>query len=325
MRGLRRARRTRSQALAREGATGRPSLPAFVAGARAAARGVAHGAGRRWWTRRSDLARALLERGRRRSSTAATRTTTTTSAAPASCGARGLHYVDVGTSGGVWGLERGFCLMIGGEAAVVKRLDPIFAALAPGVGARAAHPGPREGRRHRRARLPPLRPERGRPLREDGPQRHRVRADGGLRRGAQHPAPRQRRARQQRDARRRDHAAARTRSTTATTSTCATSPRSGGAAAWSPRGCSTSPRSALTKSRDLDGFSGRVSDSGEGRWTIAAAIDEGVPAPVLSSGALRAVQLARRRPSSRTKVLSAMRFEFGGHQEKPAEDGPKGA
>ncbi len=82
--------------------------------------------------------------------------------------------------------------------------------------------------------------------------------------------------------------------------------------------------SALTKSGDLADFSGRVSDSGEGRWTIAAAIDEGVPVPVLSA-ALYERFSSRGNGEFAGKVLSALRFEFGGHQEKPAGDGPKRA
>jgi 6-phosphogluconate dehydrogenase len=82
--------------------------------------------------------------------------------------------------------------------------------------------------------------------------------------------------------------------------------------------------SALTKSRDLGDFSGRVSDSGEGRWTIAAAIDEGVPVPVLSA-ALYERFSSRGNGEFAAKVLSALRFEFGGHQEKPAGDGPRSA
>ena len=77
---------------------------------------------------------------------------------------KGIHYVDVGTSGGVWGLERGYCMMIGGETAVVQHLDPIFKTLAPGVGDIAAHAGPRESRRHRRAGLPALRSASGRAI-----------------------------------------------------------------------------------------------------------------------------------------------------------------
>ena len=99
----------------------------------------------------------------------------------------------LGTSGGVWGLDRGYCLMIGGDDDAVKRLDPIFATLAPGRRLGAAHPGARRRADARRAGLPPLRAERRRPLREDGPQRDRVRHDGGLRRGPEHPAQRQRR------------------------------------------------------------------------------------------------------------------------------------
>jgi 6-phosphogluconate dehydrogenase len=81
---------------------------------------------------------------------------------------RRIHYVDVGTSGGVWGLERGYCMMIGGEKPVVRHLDPIFAALAPGRGDDTAHPGTREDRRHCRTGLPALRAQRGRPLCQDG-------------------------------------------------------------------------------------------------------------------------------------------------------------
>ena len=97
---------------------------------------------------------------------------------------QGIHYVDCGTSGGVWGLERGYCLMIGGETDIVRHLDPIFATLAPGRRLNRPHPGPREAGRHRRAGLSALRTQRRGPLRQDGSQRHRVRPDGGLCRGA---------------------------------------------------------------------------------------------------------------------------------------------
>ncbi len=118
----------------------------------------------------------------------------------------GIHYVDVGMSGGVWGLERGYCLMIGGEDEPVARLDPVFQALAPGRDAAPPTPG-RTGREHGGGGLPPLRPGRRGALREDGPQRHRVRPHGGLRRGPEHPPPRRRRPAHGGD-RRRDHAAA---------------------------------------------------------------------------------------------------------------------
>ena len=125
---------------------------------------------------------------------------------------KGIHYVDVGTSGGVWGLERGYCMMIGGETAVVSHLDPIFATLAPGHGdiprtpgrekengtseqgylhcgpSGAGHTGARAGGQHRRRGLPALRADGRRALREDGAQRHRVRIDAGLRRRLRYPA-----------------------------------------------------------------------------------------------------------------------------------------
>jgi 6-phosphogluconate dehydrogenase len=92
-----------------------------------------------------------------------------------------IHYVDVGTSGGIWGLERGYCMMIGGEPQVVAHLDPLFAALAPGRGEISRTPGREE--RASRAGLPALRAERCRPLRQDGAQRNRVRHHGRLRGG----------------------------------------------------------------------------------------------------------------------------------------------
>ena len=153
--------------------------------------------------------------------------------------AKGIHYVDVGTSGGVWGLERGYCMMIGGEPAIVKHLDPLFVTLAPGIGDIPRTPGRERRQGHRRAGLPPLRAERRRALRQDGAQRHRVRPHGGLRRGHGHPARRQRRQARRTPSmpRRRRFATPRT---TSTTSTSATSPKCGGAGASSPRGCWTS-------------------------------------------------------------------------------------
>src|ERR1700727_1223824 len=94
-----------------------------------------------------------------------------------------LHYLDVGTSGGVWGLERGYCLMIGGDSAAVMRLDPIFKTIAPGEGSVESTPGPRP-QIPGRPGLPALRAVRGRALRQDGAQRDRVRHDGRDRRGA---------------------------------------------------------------------------------------------------------------------------------------------
>ncbi len=120
---------------------------------------------------------------------------------------KGIHYVDVGTSGGVWGLERGYCMMIGGEQATVQRLDPIFKTLAPGRGDIARTPGRETSRGHRRRWLPALWPFRRGALRQDGAQRNRIRCDGRIRRGLEHPAPRQR-GKNKTDARRGDYSAA---------------------------------------------------------------------------------------------------------------------
>ena len=207
---------------------------------------------------------------------------------------RGLHYVDVGTSGGVWGLERGYCLMIGGETEIVRRLEPIFEALAPGVDAAPRTSGKRGRAARRRARIPPLRTARRRTLREDGAQRDRVRADGSLRRGHQPPAPRRRGLGAQR------HDAE-------------TTPLDHPehfqydldlpeiAELWRRGSVIGSwlldlTASALRKDPDLAGFEGRVADSGEGRWTIQAAVEAGRPRARAHGGALRALQLARRRP-----------------------------
>ena len=143
---------------------------------------------------------------------------------------KGIHYVDVGTSGGVWGLERGYCMMIGGEDAVVKHLDPIFARLAPGIGKRyRAHRGARNWR-YRRARLFALRAKRRRSLRQDGSQRHRVRHHGRLRRRAGRscdpPTSASRNTKSMLKPRR-----CATRSTINSISIYLTSPRCGGAAA----------------------------------------------------------------------------------------------
>ena len=223
--------------------------------------------------------------------------------------------MDVGTSGGVWGLERGYCLMIGGETEVVKRLDPIFAALAPGRGDLPRTPGQRESRRHGRAGLSALRPERGRALRQDGPQRHRVRPDGRLRRGIQHPqAAAIGKHTQEVDAETTPLRNPELYQYDLNLADIAEVWRRGSViASW----LLDLTAQALAESPDLAEFSGRVSDSGEGRWTIQAAIDEGVPAAVLSA-ALFARFSSRGTDDYADKLLSAMRFAFGGHLEKKA-------
>jgi 6-phosphogluconate dehydrogenase len=227
--------------------------------------------------------------------------------------AKGIHYVDVGTSGGVWGLARGYCLMIGGEPAVVRHLDPIFAQLAPGLGSIDRTPG-REATNSTA--------ERG--YLHCGPNGagHFVKmvhngieyglmaayAEGfGILRGA--------------DIGNRDHDA-----------DAETTPlrdpdhyryeldladiaelwrRGSVVASW----LLDLTASALAKDPALESFAGRVSDSGEGRWMARAAIDEAVPAPVLTT-ALYARFSSRGEADFQNKLLSAMRFEFGGHVEK---------
>ncbi len=223
------------ETLDKEGATGAGDLTPIHRRPRPAANDLRDAAGgRRGRDHRRSSSRCST--ATTRSSTAATPTITTTFAGRRRCRPKGLHYVDMGTSGGVWGLERGYCLMIGGESAVVKRLDPIFAALAPGRGDIPSTPGTRRPRRHGRARLSPLRSGRSRPLREDGAQRHRVRVDGRVRRRAQHPASTPTSARDRTTWTPRRHRCD-TPSTISTTSISPTSPRSGGAAASSRRGC----------------------------------------------------------------------------------------
>jgi 6-phosphogluconate dehydrogenase len=235
---------------------------------------------------------------------------------------RGVHYVDVGTSGGVWGLERGFCLMIGGEAETVKRLDPIFAALAPGLGIAPRTPG--------REKLGGT-AEQG--YLHCGPAGagHFVKmVHNGIEYGLMAAYAEGLNILRHANVGAKDH-----------TVDAETSPlrnpehyrydfdirdvaevwrRGSVVASW----LLDLTASALTKSPDLGGFSGRVSDSGEGRWTVQAAIDESVPAPVLST-ALYERFSSRGEAEFASRVLSAMRFEFGGHHEKPAQEDRKKA
>jgi 6-phosphogluconate dehydrogenase len=229
---------------------------------------------------------------------------------------KGIHYVDVGTSGGIWGLERGYCMMIGGEPAVVQRLDPIFARLAPGAGDIARTPG-------------------------------REKTDGTSEQGYLHCGPNGAGhfvkmvhngieygimaayaeglgiLRSANVGKREGHSA-----------DAETTPlrdpeyyqydlnlpdiaevwrRGSVIASW----LLDLSASALVKDPKLEGFAGRVSDSGEGRWTIKAAIDEAVPTPVLTA-ALYERFASRGEADFADKLLSALRYEFGGHLEKAA-------
>ena len=227
-----------------------------------------------------------------------------------------IHYVDVGTSGGVWGFERGYCMMIGGEKDVVKRLDPIFATLAPGKGDIPRTPGrekiagtAEQGYLHCGPNgaghfvkmvhngieygLMAAYAE-GMGVLHDaniGKHEHEVDAETTPLRDPEH---------YQYDFNLPDIAEVWRRGSVV--------------ASWLLDLTAT----ALSEDPKLSQFSGRVSDSGEGRWTIKAAIDEAVPVPVLSTALYQRFS-SRGEADFQDKLLSAMRFQFGGHREKPAK------
>ena len=215
---------------------------------------------------------------------------------------RKLHYVDVGTSGGVWGLERGYCMMIGGEQAVIKRLDPLFASLAPGIG-----------------NIPRTKGRDGEPGRAEQGYIHAGPAGAGhfvkmvhngieyglmqayaegfdiLRGKASEALPAQERY---------DLDVAQI------------------AEVWRRGSVVTSwlldlAADALAADPDLGHYSGSVADSGEGRWTIDAAVEQGVPVPVLTSALFARFRSRQQEGTYGDKLLSAMRFGFGGHVERP--------
>jgi 6-phosphogluconate dehydrogenase len=225
-----------------------------------------------------------------------------------------IHYVDVGTSGGVWGLERGYCMMIGGESEVVQRLDPIFTALAPGIGdiprtvgrnkidgtaeqgylhcgpngaghfVKMVHNGIEYGVMAAYAEgLSILR-------KANVGKQAKVAADAET-------TPLRDPEQYEYDMNLRDIAEVWRRGSVI--------------ASW----LLDLTAAALVQDSTLSKFAGRVSDSGEGRWTIKAAIDEAVPAPVLTT-ALYERFSSRGEADFANKILSAMRYEFGGHLEK---------
>jgi 6-phosphogluconate dehydrogenase len=228
---------------------------------------------------------------------------------------RGIHYVDVGTSGGVWGSERGYCLMIGGDEAVVRRIDPVFAALAPSVEAAPRTPG--------REKLGGT-AEHG--YLHCGPSGagHFVKmVHNGIEYGIMASYA------EGLNILRHANAGKQQRIVDAET-TPLRNPKyypydlnlADIAEVWRRGSVIASwlldlAATALLDSPDLAKFAGRVSDSGEGRWTIAAALDEAVPAPVLSA-ALYARFSSRGEDDFADKMLSALRYQFGGHKEKAA-------
>ena len=227
-----------------------------------------------------------------------------------------LHYVDVGVSGGVWGLERGYCHMIGGEPEVVKRLDPIFRSLAPGLDAAPRTPG---------ADGDPGPAELG--YLHCGPNGagHFVKmVHNGIEYGLMAAYAEGLNIIKHANVGLRDQVAdaettplrhpERFRYDIDIGQVAEVWRRGSVVASWLLDLAAT----ALRKSPDLENFAGRVSDSGEGRWTVQAAIDESVPAPVISA-ALFARFSSRGEADYGDRLLSALRFEFGGHVEKPKE------
>ncbi len=231
-------------------------------------------------------------------------------------GPRGIHYIDVGTSGGVFGLERGYCMMIGGDDEAVGRLDPIFKTLAPGVGDVERTPG-RTGE--------PITAEQG--YLHTGPAGagHFVKmVHNGIEYGLMaayaeglnilHHANFGKTA-QVHDAETAPVAdAERNYAYDLDIGQIAEVWRRGSVvASW----LLDLTAAALAESPELSEFAGRVSDSGEGRWTVAAAVDEGVPAHVITASLFDRFD-SRGQAEYGNKLLSAMRKEFGGHAEKPS-------
>jgi len=233
----------------------------------------------------------------------------------AELGPKGIHYVDVGTSGGIWGADRGYCLMIGGETPVVRRLDPIFAALAPKIEEAPRTPGREKvggTAEHGYLHCGP-----------NGAGHFVKMVHNGIEYGIM--------AAYAEGLNILRHAnAGKQRQTVDAETTPLRQPelyaydlnladitevwrRGSVIASWLLDLAAIS----LLKSPDLAEFSGRVSDSGEGRWTIMAAIDESVPVPVLSAALFDRFG-SRGEAEFGDKVLSALRYQFGGHEEKPA-------
>jgi 6-phosphogluconate dehydrogenase len=227
--------------------------------------------------------------------------------------AHNIHYVDCGTSGGVWGLERGYCLMIGGETEVVTRLDPIFKTIAPGEG--FAEPTPS------RTRTDGTAPDGYLHCGPSGAGHFVKMVHNGVEYGMM--------AAIAEGLSIIKHANAGTVDRTVDAETTPLRDQwaydytidVGEVAEVWRRGSVVSSwlvdliADAMARSPQLDDFTGRVSDSGEGRWTVLAAVDEGVPAPVITTSLFERFQ-SRQLGEFTDKILSAMRSEFGGHAEK---------
>jgi 6-phosphogluconate dehydrogenase len=213
---------------------------------------------------------------------------------------KGIVYVDVGTSGGVWGLERGYCLMIGGEEKAVTHLDPIFACLAPGLGKIERTPG-------REKRDP--RPEHGYVHCGPAGSGHFAKMiHNGIEYGLMQAYAEGFDILRNKSS---DVLPADERFTLDLADLAEVWRRGSVISSW----LLDLSAIALAKDSDLKSFTGSVADSGEGRWTVEAAIEEAVPADVLST-ALYTRFRSRRDHTFAEKLLSAMRYEFGGHVEQ---------
>jgi 6-phosphogluconate dehydrogenase len=225
----------------------------------------------------------------------------------------GVHYVDCGTSGGVWGLERGYCLMIGGEDDVVARLDPIFKTIAPGLGDAEPTPG--------RTRTDGTAPEGYHHCGPSGAGHFVKMVHNGVEYGMMAAIAEGlsiiKHANVGKEGRAVDAETAPLRDPEAyqydieVAEVAEVWRRGSVVGSW----LVDLTADALARSPQLDGFTGRVSDSGEGRWTVLAAIDESVPASVITT-ALTERFASRGQGEFTDKLLSAMRSEFGGHAEK---------
>ncbi|MGO8766453.1 MAG: phosphogluconate dehydrogenase (NAD(+)-dependent, decarboxylating) [Limisphaerales bacterium] len=230
---------------------------------------------------------------------------------------KGIHYVDVGTSGGVWGLERGYCMMIGGEKEVVQLLDPIFATLAPGIGNIPRTPG--------REKIGGTAEEGYLHCGPNGAGHFVKMVHNGIEYGMMAAYAEGLGVLKSAGAGKK-HAEADAETTPLRNpedyqfdlnlaDVTEVWRRGSVIASW----LLDLTANALVEDPNLTKFAGHVSDSGEGRWTIKAAIDEGVPVPVLTA-ALYERFTSRGEADYQDKVLSAMRFGFGGHLEKKGEN-----
>jgi 6-phosphogluconate dehydrogenase len=229
---------------------------------------------------------------------------------------KGIHYVDVGTSGGVWGLDRGYCMMIGGETDVVQNLDPIFGTLAPSTGRISRTTG---------------RDKRGGTAEQGylhcGPNGagHFVKmVHNGIEYGLMAAYAEGLAVLHAANAGKKQHVIDAETTPLRDTEYYQYDLNLADIAEVWRRGSVIASwlldliASALAEDAALTKFAGRVSDSGEGRWTIKAAIDEGVPVPILAT-ALYQRFTSRGEAAFQDKLVSAMRFGFGGHLEKPAK------